>query len=120
MAPDYVAVGEAADELTEDLGEPVRRRWITDLFYQGELRDDLCPVIAGRRLIPRSYLLMVVKALRRRGWINREASAWKPSLTAKECDLCGDVPVTHHHVECEYGTRDLCDSCYDKHVGGAD
>ena len=44
----------------------------------------------------------------------------EPSLTAKECDLCGDVPATHNHVECEYGTRDLCDACYDEHVGAAD
>ncbi len=43
----------------------------------------------------------------------------EPSLTAKECDLCGDVP-THSHEVCEYGTRDLCDACYDKYVGGAD
>ena len=120
MVRDPISVGEAADDLTDRLGETVRPRWISDLFYGRELRDDLCPIIAGRRLIPRSYLPTIMMAMRRRGWINREASTWKPSLTGKECDCCGDVPVTHHHVGCEYGTRDLCDSCYDEYVGGAD
>ena len=40
---------------------------ISDLFYQRELRDDVCPIVAGRRLIPEDYLDMIVLALKRRG-----------------------------------------------------
>ena len=44
---------------------------ISDLFYKRELRDDLCPVVAGRRLIPESYLDQIEAALRRNGRIVR-------------------------------------------------
>ena len=40
-------------------------RDISDLFYRRELRDDLCPIIAGRRLIPESYIGEIEAALRR-------------------------------------------------------
>lgn len=40
-------------------------RDISDLFYRRELRDDLCPIIGGRRLIPQSYLEEIAAALRR-------------------------------------------------------
>ncbi len=40
---------------------------ISDLFYQRELRDDLCPIVAGRRIIPESYLDMIHMALKRHG-----------------------------------------------------
>ena len=38
---------------------------ISDLFYRRELRDDLCPIEGGRRLIPLDYLPMIRAALRR-------------------------------------------------------
>ena len=71
MTSSYVSVGEGADELTQTLGQTIRPRWITDLFYQRELRDDLCPIIGGRRLIPRDYLPVIAMALRRHGWIGQ-------------------------------------------------
>jgi len=40
---------------------------ISDLFYRRELRDDLCPIVAGRRLIPADYLDMIRMTLRRNG-----------------------------------------------------
>ena len=40
-------------------------RDISDLFYRRELRDDLCPIIAGRRLIPESYVDEIEAALTR-------------------------------------------------------
>jgi hypothetical protein len=40
-------------------------RDISDLFYRRELRDDLCPIVAGRRLIPTSYIDQVAMALKR-------------------------------------------------------
>ena len=69
---DVLSVGEAAEELSDQLGEAIRPRWISTLFYDRDLRNDLCPIVAGRRLIPRTYLPMIVMAMRRRGWINRE------------------------------------------------
>jgi hypothetical protein len=45
----------------------VRPRAVSDLFYQRVLRDDLCPVVGGRRLVPADYLAEVKKALTERG-----------------------------------------------------
>jgi len=75
MDSDFLSVSEAADELTRILGQPVPPRRISDLFYLRELRDDLCPVIGGRRIIPRTYLPMIGMAMRRRGWIETETIA---------------------------------------------
>lgn len=44
-----------------------RPKDISDLFYRRELRDDLCPVVGGRRLIPESCLETIIWALRRNG-----------------------------------------------------
>ena len=68
----HLIVSEAARELTEVLGEQVKPRDISQLFYDRELRDDLCPIIGGRRLIPRDYLPEIVRALRR----HRKISHW--------------------------------------------
>ena len=56
----YLSVSDAARLLE------ARPRDISDLFYLRELRDDLCPIVAGRRLIPESYLDEIAAALRRR------------------------------------------------------
>lgn len=40
---------------------------ISQLFYARKLRDDLCPIVGGRRLIPESYLDIICMALRRDG-----------------------------------------------------
>lgn len=40
---------------------------ISDLFYRRELRDDLCPIVGGRRLIPDDYLEIIRSALKRAG-----------------------------------------------------
>ncbi len=42
-------------------------RDISNLFYVRKLRDDLCPIVGGRRLIPDHYLAMIAMALRRAG-----------------------------------------------------
>jgi hypothetical protein len=44
-----------------------RPRDISDSFYRRELRDDICPILAGRRLIPESYIEEVARTLRLRG-----------------------------------------------------
>ena len=60
---DYLSVSDAARELG------VKPKHISDLLYQRELRDDLCPIVAGRRLIPRGYLPEILKALIKRGMV---------------------------------------------------
>lgn len=65
--PELLTVSDASRRLSEQLGEEVKPRAISTLFYQRELRDDLCPIVGGRRLIPVDYLPLIVMALRRRG-----------------------------------------------------
>ena len=60
---DYLSVSDAARELG------AKPKHISDLLYQRELRDDLCPIVAGRRLIPRGYLPEILKALIKRGMV---------------------------------------------------
>ena len=57
----YLTVSEVARRLH------VRPRAVSDLFYQRALSDERCPVVGGRRLIPRDYLPAVAGALRQRG-----------------------------------------------------
>ena len=45
----------------------VSPREITRLSYEGELRDDLCPIVSGRRVIPSDYVGQIEAALRRKG-----------------------------------------------------
>lgn len=56
----YLSVSEVARMLG------TRPKDISDLLYQRELRDDLCPIVAGRRLIPETYVDEIAAALRRR------------------------------------------------------
>ena len=38
---------------------------ISDLFYSRELRDDIAPIVAGRRLIPEDYIEVIRTVLLR-------------------------------------------------------
>lgn len=38
---------------------------ISDLFYARELRDDIAPIVAGRRLIPEDYVEVIRTVLQR-------------------------------------------------------
>jgi hypothetical protein len=58
MLEQFLSVSEVARRLG------AAPRDISDLFYRRELRDDLCPIVAGRRLIPESYIPQVELALR--------------------------------------------------------
>jgi hypothetical protein len=57
----HLSVSEAARLLK------ARPRDISDLFYRRRLRDDLCPIVAGRRLIPEECVEMIAAELRRAG-----------------------------------------------------
>ena len=62
----HLSVSEAARRLSQLLGTDVPPRAISDLFYKRQLRDDLCPIVGGRRLIPGSHLPSIREVLRRR------------------------------------------------------
>ena len=47
----------------------VKARVVADLFYQGRLDTSVCPVIAGRRLIPSSYVVEIGRVLEEFGFI---------------------------------------------------
>ncbi|MBI3465502.1 MAG: hypothetical protein HY000_20975 [Planctomycetes bacterium] len=58
---DFLSVSDVARELG------AKPKTISELLYQRELRDDLCPVVGGRRLIPRNYLPTIREVLIERG-----------------------------------------------------
>jgi hypothetical protein len=66
---DPMTVSDVARALSDQLGVNVGPRDISDLFYKRFLHDDLCPIVGGRRLIPRSYLPEILDVLRARGAI---------------------------------------------------
>ena len=57
----YLSVSQVARRLK------ARPRDVSDLFYRRRLRDDLCPIVGGRRLIPEGYLDMVAAELAKAG-----------------------------------------------------
>lgn len=57
--------GLSVSEAARRLG--ARPKDISDLLYQRELRDDICPIIAGRRIISESYLPVIRMVLKRHG-----------------------------------------------------
>lgn len=73
--PTQFTVSDAAREIERRQGVTVRPRDISRLFYERELRDDICPIVGGRRLIPPSYLHVVEQALRRRGLMRKGVGA---------------------------------------------
>jgi hypothetical protein len=68
----------SVSEVARRLGANPRE--ISDLFYRRDLRDDLCPIIAGRRLIPESYVPQIEAALRHHsrslGMEDEEGTTW--------------------------------------------
>lgn len=58
---DFLCVSDVARQLG------AKPKTISDLLYQRELSDDLCPIVGGRRLIPRSYLPTIQQILIERG-----------------------------------------------------
>lgn len=58
---ELLSVGDVAHRLG------VRPAQVTALFYERRLRDDLCPIVSGRRLIPPSYVGLIAAALRHKG-----------------------------------------------------
>ena len=61
----------SVSDLARRLGVPPRR--ISDLFYQRVLRDEICPIVGGRRLIPETYVEEVGRALRHKASLAGQA-----------------------------------------------
>lgn len=66
---EHTTVGGIARDLGAKLGKDVSSRVISDLFYKRILSDERCPILGGRRLIPRDYVPEIERALRERGSI---------------------------------------------------
>lgn len=60
MTDELFTVSDAANMLN------VRPRIISDLFYQRTLDGKRCPLIGGRRLIPKGYLPVIKAAIQER------------------------------------------------------
>ena len=59
MAENLLSVSEVARLLG------AKPKNISDLFYARELRDDIAPIVAGRRLIPENYVEIIRTTLQR-------------------------------------------------------
>ena len=59
---DYLTVSDIVSEATGHDIE-VTPRVISDLFYQRRLDANRCPIIGGRRLVPRDYVDATLEVL---------------------------------------------------------
>ncbi|MBX7073100.1 MAG: hypothetical protein K1X71_08115 [Pirellulales bacterium] len=66
-----LTVSDVARQLSNKLGRVILPRHISQLYYDRQLRDDICPIVGGRRLIPADYVPQVEAALRRHGYLRR-------------------------------------------------
>lgn len=64
-----MTVSEAARHISDMTGANITPRHISELFYNRKLRDDLAPIVGGRRLIPNTMLDAILIELRRAGRI---------------------------------------------------
>lgn len=48
------------------------------MFHRGQFRDDLCPIVGGKRRVPASYLPMVRLALKRAGKLPADTDLFAP------------------------------------------
>jgi hypothetical protein len=65
---EFLTVSEIARELEQEYGVAgVAPKIISDLLYQRKVDVHTCPVVAGRRLVPRGLMPDVLRALRERG-----------------------------------------------------
>jgi hypothetical protein len=74
---DYLSVSEAARQLSEEHGIEVRPQDLSNLLYHRAIPDGLCPMVGGRRLVPRDCLPVIVAALLDRGLIDPGAGGQK-------------------------------------------
>jgi len=63
---DYLGVAEACAEMERRYGLNVRPQDVSNAFYRRWLPGERCPIVGGRRLIPRDCLPAISAALGRR------------------------------------------------------
>ncbi|QOV89758.1 hypothetical protein [Humisphaera borealis] len=61
-----LTVSEAARTVSDIVGSEVAPKVLSDMLYRRELDDRVCPVHAGRRMIPRHYLDVIAQKVRQR------------------------------------------------------
>jgi hypothetical protein len=69
-----LTVGQCAKEIASELGVPVHPKILSDGFYQGVLDSTCCPVVGGRRLIPREQVPRIIETLQHAGKLKRRAA----------------------------------------------
>ncbi len=63
---EVMTVTDVVTEAKRRHGIQVSPRSVSDLFYARKLDVERCPVVAGRRLIPRDYVEVILAILRNR------------------------------------------------------
>lgn len=105
MAENLLSVSEAARRLG------AKPKDISDLFYNRQLRDDIAPIVAGRRVIPEGYVHVIGDALRRNGRQIAEAQdenaemvkAWRDVLKAARATRNAEAEARAVAALREYG-----------------
>lgn len=62
----HLMVSGVAAEVERQVGVPIPPRIISDIIYQRKVDVRDCPIIAGRRLVPRSLIPEFVRVIQRR------------------------------------------------------
>lgn len=69
-----LSVGDCAREISTQYKVQLHPKVISDAFYAGQVDSSTCPIVAGRRMVPREFLPNLVAALRRAGKLKAEAA----------------------------------------------
>jgi hypothetical protein len=64
---EYVTVSDISREVKQEHGVAVPPKTLSDLLYQRKVDVHACPVVAGRRLVPRGLVPAIIRALQERG-----------------------------------------------------
>lgn len=64
MSSEYLSASEAAREVSKKFKLDIRPRDISMSIYTGRLDERRCPLIAGRRHVPKDFLPEIAEKLR--------------------------------------------------------
>jgi hypothetical protein len=67
LMTEFLTASGISREVEQQYGVEVPPKLISDLLYQRKVDVHTCPVVAGRRFVPRSLLPEILRALRERG-----------------------------------------------------
>jgi len=63
-------VTAVARMISDQVGEEVSPKTLTDLFYRRLLDVKRCPIVGDRRMIPADYLPQIIEVLQSRGVVS--------------------------------------------------